>query len=58
MALLTSIFPYDYVIEKIYQVPPEEIKEMVMDFMILPEVMVSPQVPWVVIARSEATKQS
>jgi hypothetical protein len=40
MALLTSAFPYDYVMEKIYQVPPEEIKEMVMDFMILPGVRV------------------
>lgn len=29
-----------YVMEKIYQVPPEEIKEMVMDFMILPGVRV------------------
>ncbi len=29
-----------YVMERIYQVPPEEIKEMVMDFMILPGVRV------------------
>ena len=29
-----------YVMEKIYQVPPEEIKEMIMDFMILPGVRV------------------
>jgi predicted nucleic-acid-binding protein len=29
-----------YVMEKIYQVPPEEIKEMVMDFMILPGVRI------------------
>jgi predicted nucleic acid-binding protein len=29
-----------YVMEKIYQVPPEEIKEMVMDFVILPGVRV------------------
>ena len=29
-----------YVMEKIYQVPPEEIKAMVMDFMILPGVRV------------------
>jgi predicted nucleic acid-binding protein len=29
-----------YVMERIYQVPPEEIKEMVMDFMILPGVRI------------------
>jgi predicted nucleic-acid-binding protein len=29
-----------YVMEKIYQVPPEEIKEMISDFMILPGVKV------------------
>ncbi len=35
--VLTEFF---YVMEKIYQVPPLEIKEMVMDFMILPGVRV------------------
>ena len=34
------LIEFVYVMEKIYQVSPEEIKEMVMDFMILPGVKV------------------